>query len=66
MVDCRSVYNICAKMCTALKNDGQAFGGVNMIFAGDFAQLPSKGTVRPRDWYGDPLGHCPRRSGGDN
>ena len=24
----------------ALKNDGTPFGGINMIFAGDFAQLP--------------------------
>ncbi|RPD67887.1 hypothetical protein L226DRAFT_423547, partial [Lentinus tigrinus ALCF2SS1-7] len=27
-------------MCAALKNDGVPFGGINMIFAGDFAQLP--------------------------
>ncbi|EIW62915.1 uncharacterized protein TRAVEDRAFT_113842, partial [Trametes versicolor FP-101664 SS1] len=27
-------------MCAALKNDGAPFGGINMIFAGDFAQLP--------------------------
>ena len=40
MVDCHGLYTICAKMCTALKNDGQPFGGVHMIFAGDFAQLP--------------------------
>ena len=40
MVDCHSLYTICTKMCTALRNDGQPFGGVNMIFAGDFAQLP--------------------------
>lgn len=30
-------------MCEALKNEGQAFGGVNMIFAGDFALLPPFG-----------------------
>lgn len=40
MVDCGSLYAICAKMCAALKNDGAPFGGINMIFAGDFAQLP--------------------------
>ncbi|TFK82753.1 hypothetical protein K466DRAFT_499733 [Polyporus arcularius HHB13444] len=27
-------------MCAAFKNDGVPFGGINMIFAGDFAQLP--------------------------
>ena len=26
--------------CHALRNDGQPFGGINMTFAGDFAQLP--------------------------
>lgn len=40
MVDCRSFYNICAKMCKAVANNGDPFGGINMICAGDFAQLP--------------------------
>ena len=40
MVDCGALYNICAHMCMVLKNDGTPFGGINMIFAGDFAQLP--------------------------
>ena len=40
MVDCLDFYKICAKMCVALRNDGTPFGGINMIVAGDFAQLP--------------------------
>ncbi|KAH9949759.1 hypothetical protein B0H21DRAFT_688092 [Amylocystis lapponica] len=40
MLDCIGLYTICSKMCCALKNESDAFGGVNMIFAGDFAQLP--------------------------
>ena len=40
MVDCQSLYTICAKMCASLKNDGEPFGGINVICAGDFAQLP--------------------------
>ena len=40
IVDCRSMYDICAKMCAALWNDGTPFGGINIICAGDFAQLP--------------------------
>lgn len=47
MVDCRSVYKISERMCKALKNDGHAFGGINMIFAGDFAQLQPAGGVSP-------------------
>ena len=34
------MYEICAKMCAALYNDGTPFGGINIICAGDFAQLP--------------------------
>lgn len=40
MVDCWSLYSICKKMCKLLDNETEAFGGKNMIFAGDFAQLP--------------------------
>ena len=47
MLDCGSMYNICAKMCAALKNDGAPFGGINMIFAGDFAQLPPPVSGKP-------------------
>ena len=47
MLDCSSMYNICAKMCAALKNDGAPFGGINMIFAGDFAQLPPPVSGKP-------------------
>lgn len=37
MVDCHSLYDICARMYRALQNEGQPFDGINMIFAGDFA-----------------------------
>ena len=40
MVDCNSLYNISAQMSSALKVEDQPFGGVNIILAGDFAQLP--------------------------
>lgn len=39
MVDCHALYSICSKMCKAMVNDGEPFGGINMICAGDFAQL---------------------------
>ena len=47
MADCSSLYKICAKMCAALRNDGIPFGGINMIFAGDFAQLPPAMEGKP-------------------
>ncbi|KAJ6632032.1 hypothetical protein B0H10DRAFT_1764194, partial [Mycena sp. CBHHK59/15] len=36
MVSCKNMYQISAK---ALNKPTEAFGGMNMIFAGDFAQL---------------------------
>lgn len=44
MLDCRSLYNICKKMCRATGNEMSPFGGKNMILAGDFAQLPPAGS----------------------
>ena len=40
MIDCGALYNICKRMCKIFDNETEAFGGMNMIFAGDFAQLP--------------------------
>ncbi|KAI0037523.1 hypothetical protein FA95DRAFT_1585574 [Auriscalpium vulgare] len=47
MVDCGDLYHISAQMSQALQSDDQAFGGKNMIFAGDFAQLPPIQTKGP-------------------
>ncbi|KAI0038889.1 hypothetical protein FA95DRAFT_1585404 [Auriscalpium vulgare] len=47
MVDCGDLYNISGQMSTAMQIEDQAFGGKNMIFAGDFAQLPPINTKGP-------------------
>ncbi|KAF7977845.1 hypothetical protein HWV62_2599 [Athelia sp. TMB] len=39
MLGCRSMYGISAAAAKALSVPEEAFGGLNMIFAGDFAQL---------------------------
>lgn len=39
MVDCLSLYNISNRMSMG-RGNSDAFGGINVIFAGDFAQLP--------------------------
>ncbi|KAF7979063.1 hypothetical protein HWV62_43549 [Athelia sp. TMB] len=39
MLGCRSMYGISAAAAKALGVPEEAFGGLNMIFAGDFAQL---------------------------
>ncbi|VDB96794.1 unnamed protein product [Peniophora sp. CBMAI 1063] len=40
MVDCQALYNISLSMNTAMNISDAAFANKNMIFAGDFAQLP--------------------------
>lgn len=46
MIDCLNLYNICRQMCKSLDNEADPFGGKNMIFAGDFAQLPPVSSGR--------------------
>lgn len=40
MLSCRDMYLISARLSKVLNNLDTPFGGLNMIFAGDFAQLP--------------------------
>ena len=45
MIGCEMLHTISAAL-TEAKGNTAAFGGVNIIFAGDFAQLPPIGDVR--------------------
>ena len=40
MLSCRDMYLISARLARVMNNLDAPFGGLNMIFAGDFAQLP--------------------------
>ena len=40
MLSCRDLYRICARLAKVLNEMEMPFGGLNMIFAGDFGQLP--------------------------
>src|ERR1700723_527368 len=40
MLSCLDMYRICSQMAKSTGNKEDTFGGINMIFAGDFAQLP--------------------------
>jgi hypothetical protein len=40
MLSCREMYLISARLARILNNPETPFGGMNIIFAGDFAQLP--------------------------
>lgn len=54
MVSCQDFYKISAQLARFLGERSLPFGGVNMIFAGDFAQLPPP--------FGTPLYHVPTES----
>ena len=47
MVDCQALYNISGSMNMAMSIEDAAFAGKNMIFAGDFAQLPPVAKAGP-------------------
>jgi hypothetical protein len=40
MLSCLDMYRICSQLARSSGNKEDTFGGMNMIFAGDFAQLP--------------------------
>ena len=40
MLSCRDMYIISARLARVMNNPDEPFGGLNFIFAGDFAQLP--------------------------
>ena len=40
MLSCKDMFTIGNRLCKVKNNLSSPFGGINMIFAGDFAQLP--------------------------
>jgi hypothetical protein len=44
MLSCKDIYNICARLAQIRGCYDESFGGFNVIFAGDFAQLPPVGA----------------------
>jgi hypothetical protein len=47
MISCRDMYKISAQAAKARGIQDEPFGGINFIFAGDFAQLPPARTGAP-------------------
>jgi len=47
MFDCRGLYKISCQCARAQGEHNESFGGFNLIFAGDFAQLPPAMNVPP-------------------
>ena len=53
MLACHEMYKISAQLAKALAIYDLPFGGMNMVFAGDFAQLPPVGGA---SLYSDVVG----------
>jgi hypothetical protein len=47
MLSCRDLYKISCQCAKARGEHNESFGGINVIFAGDFAQLPPAMNVPP-------------------
>jgi len=43
MMSCQDMYKVFSQLAKALNIPHFSFGGINIIFAGDFAQLPPVG-----------------------
>ena len=43
MLSCHDLYKICTQLTKAFNEPNKPFGGINIVFAGDFAQLPPVG-----------------------
>jgi len=45
MLSCQDIYKISSQLCKVCNVFDKPFGGINFIFAGDFAQLPPIGSI---------------------
>lgn len=43
MLSCHDMYKVSAQLAKAFNESNKPFGGINIVFAGDFAQLPPVG-----------------------
>ncbi|KAF5356687.1 hypothetical protein D9758_013755 [Tetrapyrgos nigripes] len=60
MLSCKDMYKISAKLALALSMPHLPFGGMNMIFAGDFGQLPPAIGGESVALYSHSIGHSPK------
>ena len=60
MLSCKDIYRISVRLAKVMNNAEDAFGGLNMIFAGDFAQLPPAIGQEHASLYSRTVGSNPR------
>jgi hypothetical protein len=56
MISCHDMYNISAQPAKAFNEPNKPFGGLNMIFSGDFSQLPPVGGGESISLYSGSIG----------
>ena len=56
MLSCHDLYRICAQIARAFNIHDLPFGRKNIIFAGDFAQLPPVGSRESSSLYSGTIG----------
>ena len=56
MLSCHDMYNISAQPAKAFNEPNKPFGGLNMIFSGDFSQLPPVGGGESVSLYSGSIG----------
>ena len=60
MLSCKDLYKISERLAKVMNNAEEPFGGQNMIFAGDFAQLPPAIGQEHASLYSRTVGSNPR------
>jgi hypothetical protein len=58
MLSCHDMYKISAQLCKVMNQPTLPFGGMNMLFAGDFAQLPPPVGGENVSLYSRTVGKC--------
>jgi hypothetical protein len=56
MLSCHDMYRFCAQLSKVFNEPNLPFGGINVIFAGDFAQLPPVGGGEAISLYSGNIG----------
>ena len=56
MLSCHDLYNICAQLAKTFNEPNKPFGGINIIFSGDFSQLPPVNGGESSSLYSGSIG----------
>ena len=60
MLSCKDIYRISKRLAKVMNNTEEPFGGLNIIFSGDFGQLPPAISQEHASLYSRTVGSNPR------